>query len=170
MEFFDKKYEIFKIFNRQWGLATAGNIQDFDGCTISWGSLGDLWGEIDNGRYIVTIYIHPDRYTHKYLQSNDYFSVSFFDKNYKSDLGILGTKSKRDGDKFALTSLTPVEKSNTVIFEEANLTFICKKIYYEQFNVKNIAPDVLVNIYTGGKEPHFQYIGEIVEVIDKRGN
>ncbi|EJP21585.1 flavin reductase-like protein [Peptostreptococcaceae bacterium AS15] len=168
MEFFDKKYEIFKMFNRQWGLATAGNIQDFDGCTISWGSLGDLWGEIDNGRYIVTIYIHPDRYTHKYLQSNDYFSVSFFDKNYKSDLGILGTESKRDGDKFALTSLTPVEKSNTVIFEEANLTFICKKIYYEQFNVKNIAPDVLVNIYTGGKEPHFQYIGEIVDVIDKR--
>ena len=168
MEFFDKKYEIFKMFNRQWGLATAGNIQDFDGCTISWGSLGDVWGEIDNGRYIVTIYIHPDRYTHKYLQNNDYFSVSFFDKNYKSDLGILGTKSKRDGDKFALTSLTPVEKSNTVIFEEANLTFICKKIYYEQFNVKNIAPDVLVNIYTGGKEPHFQYIGEIVDVIDKR--
>ena len=168
MEFFDKKYEIFKMFNEDWGLATAGNIHDFDGCTISWGSLGDVWGEIDNGRYIATIYIHPDRYTHKYLQSNDYFSVSFFDKKYKADLGILGTKSKRDGDKFALTALTPVEKCNTVIFEEANLTFICKKIYYEQFNAKNIAPDVLVNIYTGGKEPHFQYIGEIVEVIDKR--
>ena len=168
MEFFDKKYEIFNMFNKDWGLATAGNIDDFDGCTISWGSLGDIWGGGSNSRYIATVYVHPDRYTQKYLQYNDYFSVSFFDKKYKRDLEILGTKSKRDGDKFDLTSLTPESKGNTVIYEEANLTFICRKIYYEQFNAKNIAPDVLLSIYPDGRQPHFQYIGEIVEVIDKR--
>ena len=168
MEFFDKKYEIFNMFNKDWGLATAGNIDDFDGCTISWGSFGDIWGGAGNGRYIVTVYVQPDRYTQKYLQYNDYFSVSFFDKKYKRDLEILGTKSKRDGDKFALTSLTPTGKGNTVIYEEANLTFICRKIYYEQFNAKNIAPEVLLSIYPDGRQPHFQYIGEIVEVIDKR--
>ena len=33
MKFRDKKYDVFNLFDKQWALATAGTLEDFDGCT-----------------------------------------------------------------------------------------------------------------------------------------
>ena len=60
------------------------------------------------------VFNDPLRYTADYLLKHEYFSV-------------FGSKSGRDCDKFALTSLTPEERHNTVIFAEADLAFICRK-------------------------------------------
>lgn len=40
MEFRDKEYDVFRMLDKQWALATAGTLDDYDGCTIGWGSLG----------------------------------------------------------------------------------------------------------------------------------
>lgn len=168
MDFKNKTYEVFNMFDRDWGLASAGTLEDFDGCTIGWGSLGEIWGMPNQARPIVTVYVNPLRYTADYLLKHDYFSVSFFDKKYRKDLAILGSKSKRDVDKFSLTSLTAVEHGNTIIFNEANLTFICRKLYWQQFNTEHLAPEV-VNFYSEHNHPtHYEFIGEVKEVIDKR--
>ena len=167
MNFLDEYYDVFKMFNQRWALATAGNIEDFDGCTIGWGSLGDIWGSPGKGYPIMTIYINPLRYTSEYLLKSDYFSVSFFDEIHRKDLGILGTKSKRDCDKFAITSLTPEEHGKVVVFGEAVLTFICRKIYWDQFNPDNLDSEIMRNIYSD-RPLHYQFIGEITEVIDGR--
>lgn len=44
MDFRSRQYEIFSMFDREWALAAAGTLTDFDGCTISRGSMGDIWG------------------------------------------------------------------------------------------------------------------------------
>ena len=31
MEFRDRQYEVFNMFDKQWALATAGTLEDFDG-------------------------------------------------------------------------------------------------------------------------------------------
>lgn len=73
------------------------------------------------------VFNDPLRYTADYLLKHEYFSVSFFPAKFRKDLAVLGSKSGRDCDKFASTSLTPEERHNTVIFAEADLTFICHK-------------------------------------------
>lgn len=42
MDFLEASNEIFNRFDKAWGLAAAGSLEDFDGCTIGWGSIGSL--------------------------------------------------------------------------------------------------------------------------------
>ncbi|MBR0474595.1 MAG: flavin reductase [Erysipelotrichaceae bacterium] len=163
MEYNEKAYKVFEMFSKQKALATAGNIDDYNCCTIGWGSLGNIW---DRGTNIVTIYINPDRYTWKYCMEKDYFTVSFFPEEYMPDLRILGTKSGRDGDKVALTKLHPVALENGVDYEEATLTFVCRKLYQGEFHREGLADKINNGIYKDW-HPHYMFVGEIIDVIEK---
>lgn len=169
MDFLKDTNEIFNRFDKGFALATAGNINDFDGCTIAWGSVGALWGFTGHAKEVVTIYINPLRFTSEYMLKNDTFTVSFFDKSYQKDLLILGSRSKRDGDKFAMTKLTPeAHGDNAVTFKEANLTLVCRKLYWEQFDPDHVDPKIMKDIYEATGQPtHYQFIGKIVEAIQK---
>lgn len=159
--------DIFKLFDDQWALVTAGTPADYNTMTISWGSLGTIWGNRNQGRQIATIYIKPSRYTFTYLETSDYFTISFFPENARRDLAYLGSHSGRDEDKIAATSLTPVEKSHgTMGFKEATLTLVCHKLYSDGLKKESIPADV-VQAYYDGEEPHHFYIGEIVDFDEK---
>lgn len=164
----NESFKAFQMFNDDWALATSGTIDDYNTCTIGWGSLGDVWGPPSKGRSIVTIYINPNRYTNEYIMKNDYFTVSFFKPEYKKDLAYLGSHSGRDEHKVSRTNLTAEAIEHGVDFEQAYLTFVCKKIYYHQFELENMIDisDISEQLYTR-LPPHYEYIGEIVEVIQK---
>ena len=149
-------------FDKQWALLAAGDKKIFNTMTISWGGFGTLWG-----KPIATVYVRPTRYTYEFMESNQYFSVSFYDEKYKNDLVLLGSKSGRDLDKVAMTTLTPNFLENTVSFEQANLTIVCKKIYFGDLDPENITQDVMDNFY-GSDGIHRMYIGEVVDIIDRR--
>ena len=102
----------------------------------------------------------------RFLEENEYFTVSFFPEACRKDLGILGSRSGRDGDKVALTSLTPVGIEHGVDFAEAELTFVCKKLYAHQFEKEQVPPEVAAWIYSR-VPPHTMFIGEIVDGIEK---
>lgn len=165
MEYKEKEYKVFEMFARQKALATAGNLADYNCCTIGWGSLGSIWGR---GTDIVTIYINHDRYTWKYCMEKDIFTVSFFPEEYREDLQILGTKSGRDGDKVAFTKLTPYEAEGGVAYREAELTFVCKKLYQGEFSRVGLADEINHGIYENW-EPHYMFVGKIIRVIGKDG-
>ena len=163
MSYKENRYKVFEMFRKQWALATAGSPDDFNTCTIGWGSLGSIW---DNDRTIVTIYINEDRYTWEYLMKNEKFTVAFFPPEYRRDLQVLGTTSGRDKDKVAMTSLTPREIDGTVTFQEAELTFVCKKLYADQFHRELLAKEISEGIYKDW-HPHYMFVGEIIDVIQK---
>ena len=119
----------FDIFDKQWALLTAGTELRFNTMTISWGSLGTLWG-----KPIVTVYVKPIRYTHDFMEQNDYFTVSFYEKDYRRALEVLGTLSGRDGDKVAKAGLTPKALEHGMTFQEAKVTLLCKKIYRQDLD------------------------------------
>ena len=148
-----------KLFNTKWALVTAGTKEDFNTMTIGWGGIGSLWSKPS-----VTVYIKPCRYTYKYMNDSDYFTVSFYDEMYRDDLHILGTKSKRDLDKLALTKLTPCFLDDGITFKEAKCTLVCKKIYWQDLDINNMPKDVIDKYYLK-EEPHRMFVGEVVKVI-----
>lgn len=168
MKPFEKKdYIIFDMFNNQWALVTAGDMAHYNTCTIAWGSLGTIWGGLGQGRSIVTVYVNPDRYTWEFLKDSDTFTVEFFPPEYQKVLGYLGSHSGRDGDKVAASGLTPKVLAGGVTFEEANLTFVCHKLYQGEFQREGLA-DEINNGFYGDWQPHWMFVGEIVETDDKR--
>ena len=38
-----KDYKAFTMFEERWALVTAGTLDDFNTCTVSWGSMGNMW-------------------------------------------------------------------------------------------------------------------------------
>jgi len=165
--FEEKEYRVFDMFNNQWALATAGDIGHYNTCTIAWGSLGTIWGGPGRGRAIATVYINPDRYTWEFMKACDTFTVDFFPETYRRALGYLGAHSGRDGNKVAAAGLTPKALAGGVTFEEANLTFVCRKLYQGEFQRKGLADEINSGIYRNWR-PHWMFVGEIVEVEDRR--
>lgn len=127
--FKQKAYNVFELFDRQWAIVTAGSIEHYNSCTVGWGSLGNLWGPTGRSRPAVTVYVHPARYTCEFLERGDTFTVSFYPPECRRALGYIGSHSGRDGDKAAAAGLTPVAFGQGVTYAEANLTFLCKKLY-----------------------------------------
>ena len=168
MKDFEKEsFPVFDMFNNEWALATAGTPDRFNTCTISWGSLGSIWGNAGKAKPIVTIYIHPTRYTNEFLRSNELFTVSFFPKEHRKDLAILGKLSGRDGDKVAKTSLTPEFTDGTVTFKEATRVFVCRKLYEGPILKENIDPEIVSEIYPD-RDAHDIFIGEIMKITDRK--
>ncbi len=159
MEF---KTDIFSVFDKQWALLTAGDKEKFNTMTISWGGMGTLWN-----KPVCTVYVRTSRYTHEFMDSNDHFSISFFPEQYKKTLGVLGAKSGRDMDKMKESGLTPKKAGPTMTFEEAEVTIVCRKLFKQGLDVDNIPEDIAKGLYYGDA-PHDMYIGEVVDIEDKR--
>ena len=66
----------------------------------------------------------------------------------------------------ALTALTPVAVEHGVDYREAELSFVCRKLYSHQFEQEKVPKEVADWIYTR-VPPHTMFIGEIVEVIER---
>ena len=151
--------DIFSRFQEKWALLAAGTAEDYNAMTISWGGLGTLWG-----KPVATVYVKPIRHTWKYMETKDCFTVSFYPEEFRQDLMIMGTKSGRDGDKTALTRLTPVALEQAVTFAQAEATLVCRKIYWQDLIREHMPPEVAERIYTP-EEPHRMYIGEVLQVL-----
>ena len=75
--------KLMELFEKNWALVTAGSIEDYNSCTVSWGSLGNIWGNPGQSHKVAPVYIHPARYTSEFLKRNDFFTVSFFDPKFR---------------------------------------------------------------------------------------
>lgn len=146
----------FDKFNKQWALVTAGNHESFNSMTISWGSMGTIWG-----KDIITIYIRPERYTFEFLEKNDTFTISFYDEKYRKALDIMGTLSGKNTDKVKEADLTPVSLEDSMTYKEANETYLCKKIYMDQID-KTKLPENLQKFYED-KKTHYIILGEVIK-------
>lgn len=99
IHFTEDSYKIFELFYKQWGLVTAGNLERFNSCTVSWGSMGTLWTRPEKSGQVITVYIHPARFTQELLIANDTFTVSFFPEGYRKDLAYFGSHSGKEKSK-----------------------------------------------------------------------
>ncbi len=154
--------QVFQLFDRQWMLLTGGDFArgEFNTMTISWGSLGIIWG-----RPMVQVFVRPTRHTHQFMERFDTFTVTAFPDQYRAALNVLGVKSGRDGNKIAEAGLTPVAASEVAApaFAEAELVIECRKIYRDALEPKGFLDPQIESNYPQ-KDYHSVYFGEIVAI------
>ena len=123
--------------------------------------MGTIWN-----KPVVTAYVRTSRYTHEFIDREDYFTVSFFPEEYKKTLGVLGSKSGRDMDKMHDSGLTAKVLENSVTFEEAELTLVCKKLFKQTLSKDNIVEsETSARAFYNTDAEHDMYIGEVVDII-----
>lgn len=143
---------------------SSGDESSYNAMTCSWGHLGALWGD-GKGLPTSIVYVRPQRYTLEFIEKNEYYSLSFFDKEYRKDLAYLGSHSGRDEDKISKTNLTPVFEEKSPYFEEAKLVLICRKLYQGRLEEEHFINKKIMKDNYPEKDYHHVFIGEIVKVL-----
>ena len=148
----------FSLIKNDWMLVTAGDINNFNTMTASWGTIGILWN-----KPIAICFIRPHRYTYEFVEKYDCYTLSFFDYQYREILDFCGTHSGRDIDKVAQTGLRSVETSlGNITFEQSRLVLECRKIYTDTLKPESfLIMDVAHKNYPS-RDFHKFYIGEII--------
>ena len=152
----------FSKIGNEWMLITAGNEEKVNTMTASWGGLGVLWG-----KNVAFTFIRPQRYTKKFIDSNEFFSLCFFEEEYKKTLGYLGSVSGRDEDKISKSGLKLCFLDNVPCFEDAKIVVTCRKIYRQELDCGCFLDEDLDEKWYGNKDYHFMYVGEIWGVYGK---
>ena len=153
---------VFSAIGEQWMLITAGDRDNCNTMTASWGGLGVIWGAP-----AATAYIRPQRYTKEFVDNSDYFTLSFFPEAYRKELALCGSKSGRDVDKVEACGFTvAMAQEGAPYFEQADLVLVCRKRFAQAMDPANIPLDVREKWYPE-EDYHTMYIGEIVEVLKK---
>ena len=146
-----------KIKN-EWFLITAGNQENFNTMTASWGGVGNLWNES-----VAFVFVRPQRYTYKFTEENDTMTLSFYPKEYRKALSLLGTKSGRDTNKIKESGLTPMKFNDTMAFKEAEYVIVAKKLYIHDFKEENMIDQSVLEHYPE-KDFHRMYIVKIEHI------
>ena len=154
------KDNIIKSISDEWMLISAGDENDYNMMTASWGFAGEMWGADS-----VVAMVRPQRYTMEFVEKNDYFTLSFYGDN-KQIHKICGSMSGRDVDKTELTGLTPIFENGAVYFEEARLVLICKKQYVQGLCEECFVDKEPLKWYEN-KDFHNMIIGKIEKVLFK---
>ena len=157
------KFNPFEKIGSEWMLITSGNKENFNTMTASWGQLGVLWN-----KNVLTCYIRPNRYTYEFIEKNETFTASFFGEQFKKILAFCGSHSGRDCDKIKETGLVPTEIDGNISFEQADMIFVCRKLYSYDMQESSFLTDDGIPAVSYAKDPyHRAYISEITEVYVK---
>ena len=151
--------DIFTKYDKDWALLAAGTMESHNAMTISWGGMGTIWN-----KPVVTVYVRPTRYTREFMEREDFFTVSFYDEQYREALNLMGTKSGRDCPKEEEAGLTAVPAGKSITFKEAKCTLLCRKLYWQDLDPAGMAKEVQDAQYPG-KDFHRMYIGEVLEIL-----
>ena len=154
----------FAKIGKEWALLTAGTQEKgFNMMTASWASFGMFWN-----KNTVSVYIRKSRYTRRFFNENDLFTVSFYGKEYRKALNVCGTLHGNECDKVVESGLTPLFLEGTTAFEEANLIIVCRKLVHADIEPDTVdAPEIFVDMYGETDDYHRIFIGEIVKVLAK---
>jgi flavin reductase (DIM6/NTAB) family NADH-FMN oxidoreductase RutF len=149
----------FSLLNHDWMLVTAGEMDDFNTMTASWGTLGMLWN-----KPVAVIFVRPHRYTYEFVEKYPYFTLSFFETRYKDILNYCGQHSGKNVDKVKETGLIPYAlASGAVTFEQARLIIECRKLYFDDLKHDHFIDKEIIHRAYPGKDFHRFYIGEIMQ-------
>ena len=64
---------LIKAIADEWMLISAGDENNYNMMTASWGFAGEMWGADS-----VVAMIRPQRYTMEFVENKDYFTLSFY--------------------------------------------------------------------------------------------
>ena len=145
------------LIGNKWMLITASDGERVNTMTASWGGVGELWN-----KNVSFSFIRPTRYTYEFVEKSDYYTLCFFDEEYREKLAYLGKVSGRDEDKISKMGLTVVKDGEISYFDEAKYVLVCRKLYKDDIEMENFTVMSFgEKIYAEGNL-HRMYVGEIL--------
>lgn len=154
--------KIYALWATQWMLLTAGDFRKghFNAMVVGWGSFGRMWS-----KPFAQVVVRPTRYTYKFMEQYETFTLCAFPEQYRQAVELLGIKSGRDGDKITEAGITPIAASHVAApgFAEAELIVECRKMYWDDFEPEQFLDSSIKNNYPL-KDYHRVYFGEIVMI------
>jgi flavin reductase (DIM6/NTAB) family NADH-FMN oxidoreductase RutF len=105
LDFWAHVSEILYRFRHGGVLCTVADAQgETNLLTLGWGQIGPSY----HGHPVLTIAVTPLRYSWRFLEQGDDFTIAVPDDSLREAVALCGRISGRDGDKFAAAGLTPV--------------------------------------------------------------
>ncbi|MDL2295190.1 flavin reductase [Ruminococcaceae bacterium OttesenSCG-928-D13] len=159
------KDNFFERIGTDWMLVCAGTPDNCNAMTASWGQVGVLWN-----KPVATCFVRPQRHTYGFVEAQARYSLSFFAPGEKrQELGLMGSKSGRDGDKIAEAGLTVAGfgPENVPGFESAALVLVCRKLYRQDMTGDSFVEPGLVQTHYPKGDFHRVYVGEIEAVFTR---
>lgn len=153
---------VFDLIGKQWMLVGAEKNGKINAMTASWGGLGIMWG-----KKVAFVFIRESRYTKEFVDEKKTFSLSFFGEEYRKMLNYMGTVSGRDEDKISQAGLHASLNQDAPVFEEAEQTLICRKMYAQEMKEECFTDKEAVERWYGDGNYHTMYVAEILDVIEK---
>lgn len=158
---FDENF--FKLIGDDYALITVDDGQKINMMTASWGFCGVMWY-----KNVVNIVVRPSRYTYEYLTKNPKFTLNFLSDGYDDVYSFCGSKSGRDCDKVAETSLQPIKfNDNLIAFKESKYVFECNTLYVQKMSKDCFCDSVFAEKKYPNDDVHTMFIAEIENVYVK---
>jgi flavin reductase (DIM6/NTAB) family NADH-FMN oxidoreductase RutF len=132
--------------------------------TIGWGSVSRYWME--------PIFIAPvrlSRFSHNMVAQSGVFTVSVpLEGKLRKELGICGTKSGRDMDKFDACNFTAIDgqKVDCPVIGEASLHIECEVVAKTLLEASDMNNEIVDGMYGGDYENgdyHTLFFGKVVD-------
>ena len=153
---------IFKLISKDWMLITAGDENNYNMMTASWGGTGYLWN-----KNVCFLFIRHSRYTYEFTEKLNTLSLNFFTEEFRDTLTVCGRKSGRNFNKMKDCPLTPISLNNGgIAFSEAQMIMNCEKLSAVDVNTFEFIDKSVLKNYVDS-DYHKMYIYEIKEVFKK---
>ena len=82
----DLSLRLYRQWDKGWFALTAGDFSAgrFNAMTVNWGSMGIMWG-----RPFVQTVVRPTRFTYRFIEEFDNFTLCGFPEQYRKALNVL---------------------------------------------------------------------------------
>lgn len=160
MNFCDALDQAMKNLHTKGAFLTTKNGDAVNTMTISWGSIGYMWG-----RPVFMTMVRHSRHTYDILSGSDEFTISIpKDDSFKKALGICGSKSGRDMDKIkeCNLSLKDAKSVSVPVISGGGYTYECRVVSSVPVG-EEFLPDEVKEKWYADKNFHTFFYGEILE-------
>lgn len=145
----------------QGAFFTVGNEEKANTMTISWGSVGFMWG-----KPVFIALVRKERYSYEFIKNGGSYTISIpFKDDMKKALTVCGTKSGRNTDKEreAEINFVKAKSVSTPIVYGCDKYYECNIILKQNIDLDNLDKDAKKKFYDGSNSNHIIYFGEILE-------
>lgn len=157
------QFNPFVKIGKEWMLISAADETRSDKkintMTASWGGVGVLWG-----KNVFFCFIRPQRFTKEFADASYTVTLSFFDEEYRDALTFCGRVSGRNCDKIAEAGLSASLSNGAVIFDQARLTVVGKKLYAGYIDKNAFIDKSIIPACYKDEDYHMMYICEITKI------
>ncbi len=149
-----------KYISKQGGFLTTKSGEEVNTSTISWATMGYLWG-----KPVVTIMIRKSRYIYNILEKGESFTISVpTNSELKKALNFFGSKSGRDIDKYKASGvdLKEARAVDIPVIDNCGVYFECKILYKHEIRPDQIQDDSKESWYYD-EDNHVAFYAEVLD-------